>query len=74
MPRHVSETEIQEALLSDEESCKLCWKFLGFPKMAALQCRERWINGREYVEGCGQMCGECMSARAAEQNRAVSSC
>ncbi|MDP3734862.1 MAG: hypothetical protein Q8R39_00320 [bacterium] len=69
MPGHVSATQIKEALASDEESCKLCWKLLGFPKMAAVDDWRRWARGREYIEGCGQVCAECDLSLKEEQGR-----
>lgn len=42
-----------------EEICTGCGRGLGFPQSLRIDDQKRWENGALYVEGGGQLCGNC---------------
>lgn len=65
-------TFIEEAVRrmerTGEEFCVSCGRGMGFPAMQThVNHPVRYEHGARYVEGCGQVCGECAEKEDAKQ-------
>ncbi len=56
----VRRTHLEELVRGTEEYCTHCFKRLGFAKSLHIHSPQRYIGGAFYVEGSGQVCGECV--------------
>ncbi len=54
---------LAESEVTGEEYCVGCWSWMGFKKSLHIHDRERHVDGRSYVEGCGQLCTSCNSEK-----------
>ncbi len=64
--RRVDEV-LAESEVTGQEYCVGCWNWMGFQKSLHIHHRERHVDGRSYVEGCGQLCASCNAENNSSQ-------
>lgn len=61
--------QLQSCDLATEETCAHCGKKLSFSRMLRCDDPKRWENGAAYVDGGGQLCGDCARCIYSGENR-----
>ncbi len=61
--RQRADEVLAKSEVTGEEYCVACWSWMGFQKSLHIHDRERHVDGRSYVEGCGQICTSCNSEK-----------